>query len=163
MKPVTWIGIVIVIIIIGGVVWWMTTQPQNANTQGAGQNTATTGPSGDLTGTVSTTVGTGAPMQATVTYNGTSFSPSSVTIAKGGTVTFTSTAGNIWIASAPHPVHTAYDGTTASVHCAAGYTGPAPFDQCSAGPGFSFTFNKTGSFQYHDHLNTSAFGTVVVQ
>jgi plastocyanin len=103
-------------------------------------------------------------MSATVTYNGSTFSPSSVTIAKGGTVNFVATNGqSMWVASAPHPTHTGYDGTSESVHCAAGYTGPAPFDMCAAGTSFSFTFDKTGSFVYHNHLNTSAHGTVVVQ
>lgn len=109
-------------------------------------------------GTVST-----LPMSATVTYDGSSYSPSSVTIAKGGTVTFTSTAGNMWVASAIHPSHAAYDGTDRATHCAAGYSGPAPFDQCASGTSFTFTFTKTGSFPYHDHMNAGAFGKVIVE
>ena len=56
----------------------------------------------------------GAPMTATVTYS-TSFSPATVTIRKGGTVTFTSGA-NMWVASAQHPTHTAYADSSLQEH-----------------------------------------------
>ena len=102
-------------------------------------------------------------MSATVTFDGSSFSPSTVTIAKGGTITFTDTAGTMWVASNVHPVHSDYDGTTRSQHCAAGYSGPKPFDECAPGSSFSFTFDKTGTFGYHDHLNPGSTGTIVVQ
>ena len=105
-----------------------------------------------------------APMTATVSYDGTAFSPASVTIAKGGMVTFTDTAGaTMWVASGMHPVHSGYDSTTMSAHCAAGYAGAAPFDQCKAGASYSFTFDKVGEWGYHDHKNSSAFGKIIVQ
>lgn len=110
-----------------------------------------------------TAVSTGAPMSASVSYDGISFTPANVTIAKGGTVTFTSTAPSMWIASAPHPAHTGYDGTDRPTHCAAGYAGPKPFDQCRSGTTYSFTFGKPGSWKYHDHMNASAFGSVTVE
>ena len=107
---------------------------------------------------------TAAPMMATVSYNGSAFSPDTVTIAKGGTVTFTDTAGaTMWVASGMHPAHSGYDSTTLSAHCAAGYAGAAPFDQCEAGASYSFTFDKVGSWGYHDHKNSSAFGKIIVQ
>ena len=113
--------------------------------------------------TATTSAATGAPMQATVTYNGTSYTPSTVTIAKGGRVTFMSTSGTMWVASDPHPTHTSYDGTTRAVHCAPGYTGAAPFDQCSPGATFTMVFNKTGTFGYHNHMNDQIGGTVIVK
>lgn len=103
------------------------------------------------------------PMAATVTYDGTSFTPATVTIARGGAVTFVDTAGVMWVASDPHPIHNGYDGTTQSQHCIAGYTGSAPFDQCGAGQSFTFIFTRTGSWGYHDHRNHTATGTVVVE
>ena len=103
-------------------------------------------------------------MTATITYDGSSFSPASVTIAKGGTVTFTDTAGaTMWVASALHPSHATYDSTSREEHCVSGYTGAKPFDQCASGASYSFTFDKAGTWQYHDHKNASAHGTVVVQ
>ena len=176
MKNI-WIGVVVVVIIIGGGCWYWQSQQAPAmtmsdngtpaavdaanNPSGTGTSSAPTD-SSTLSAGVTAGVST-APMTATVTYNGNSFSPSTVTIAKGGRVTFRSTAGSMWVASNPHPVHTGYDGTSRDQHCAAGYSGAAPFDQCSSGTSFSFTFNKTGSWGYHDHMNTSAGGTVIVQ
>lgn len=104
----------------------------------------------------------GAPMSATVIYDGTSFSPATITIKQGGTVSFIDKSGTMWLASAPHPAHSGYDGTNLQTHCAAGYVGPKPFDECSSGSSFSFVFGKIGSWRYHDHLNASSSGTVVV-
>lgn len=101
-------------------------------------------------------------MSAAVTFDGSSFSPASVTIAQGGTITWTSTAGPLWVASDPHPIHNGYDGTTMQQHCASGYTGATPFDQCTGGTTYSFTFNKVGTWGYHDHLEASIMGSVTV-
>jgi len=106
---------------------------------------------------------TNASTSATVTYNGTSFSPTNVTIKQGGTVNFINKSVNpMWVASNPHPFHTDYDSTNKQTHCVAGYAGPKPFDECSSGASFSFTFSKIGFWGYHDHLNGNATGTVVV-
>lgn len=165
-------GIVIVLIIIGGGYWLYTSSQNSASmsnmTTGTDMTSTTTGSDTGTTGTsvgatVGVTTGTSAPMSATVAFNGDAFSPSTVTIAQGGTVTFVSSAGNMWVASNPHPIHNGYDGTTLQQHCAAGYTGAAPFDQCSGGTSFTFTFNKTGTWGYHDHLNPGITGTVIVQ
>jgi plastocyanin len=103
-------------------------------------------------------------MTATVHLTSSGFSPKSVTVAKGGTVTFINdTTGNMWVASAQHPTHTVYDGTDRAAHCTAGYTGAKPFDQCANGNTYNFAFNKVGSINYHNHSNSSQFGTVVVQ
>jgi plastocyanin len=102
------------------------------------------------------------PMSATITYTSGGFSPKSVTIAKGGTVTFVNKSGSgMWVASDQHPTHTAYAGTTRSEHCpdAVG----SAFDQCTSGDSYSFTFGKAGSWDYHNHVRASDGGMVVVQ
>lgn len=103
-----------------------------------------------------------APMSATVTFNGTSFSPAEVTVAAGGTVTWVNAStGDMWVASDVHPSHTVYSGTSRGEHC------PDPantsFDQCAPGGDYSFTFDKAGSWRYHDHLTPSASGVVIVE
>ena len=105
-----------------------------------------------------------APMAVTVTYNGTAYTPKDVTIKKGGTVTWkNSSSGNMWVASAQHPTHTVYSGTSRSAHCASSYTGAKPFDQCKGETtDYTFAFDKTGKHGYHDHINASAFGSVTV-
>jgi len=84
----------------------------------------------------------------TVLYNGNTFAPPSVTIKAGQTVVFRSTSSaSMWVASDPHPVHTDLSG----------------FDQQSIGEEYSFTFQKAGTYRFHNHLAPSHSGTIVVQ
>ncbi len=173
MKNVLWI--VLAVIIVGGGYWWWTMSESgrmtNTNTtvnegaespapgaagtvlEGSGQVTAP-GVGGD----------TAAPMAVEVTYTGTEYTPKDVTIKKGGTVTWKNgSTGNMWVASAMHPTHTVYSGTSRTEHCASSYTGAKPFDQCKGeAADYSFTFDKLGKNGYHDHINASAFGSVTV-
>ena len=96
----------------------------------------------------------------TVSYNGTSFSPKSVSIKKGDTVKFVSTGAIMWVASAMHPAHVVYSGTTKDAHCPD--TSGTAFDQCGIGGTYNFTFGKVGSWGYHNHVAASNFGMVVV-
>ncbi len=159
-----WIAVIVGVLIIGAGAWWFTSQPAapsaDTSTQLSGEtNTTPPGDTGTLVGgdaVVDTT-----PTSATITYNGSTFSPSSVTIKKGGTVTWKNVSGgNMWVASAQHPTHTAYSGTSRTQHCPD--TAGTAFDQCVGGGDYSFTFTKAGTWGYHDHLNPSAFGKVVV-
>jgi plastocyanin len=119
-------------------------------------------PPSTSTTTTTATVTVTTPKTVTVTYNGSAFSPASVTIHKGDTVKFVNAgSGPMWVASDSHPTHTLYSGTNGSQHCP-DTTGTA-FDQCSAGSSYSFTFGKTGTWSYHNHASASARGTVIVQ
>jgi plastocyanin len=85
----------------------------------------------------------------TITAGGT-FSPATLTVKKGTTVTWTNSgSAKVWVASDPHPVHT-------------GYAGLDSRTDLGAGESFSFTFDKVGSWGYHNHLNSTVKGTVVV-
>ena len=158
-STIAWV-VIIILIIIGGAWYFMSANGSLMPAPGT-DNTSLTGSDNipndtDLGSTTTNTV--------TVLYSTSGFSPSTITIKQGDTVTFTNNGGGeMWIASAPHPTHQAYDGTTEAQHCASGYTGPAPFDQCGAGTTFSFKFDKVGTFTYHNHDNSSKFGSVVVQ
>ncbi|OGG58023.1 hypothetical protein A2853_00825 [Candidatus Kaiserbacteria bacterium RIFCSPHIGHO2_01_FULL_55_17] len=102
-----------------------------------------------------------ALMTTTITYDGKSFTPGTVTIKKGGTVTWLNKGtGKMWVASAMHPTHMVYSGTSREEHCPDPQN--ASFDQCGANDDFSFTFDKAGSWGFHDHLNSSVFGKVEV-
>lgn len=102
----------------------------------------------------------------TITYSDSGFSPKSISIAVGTSVTFVNKSSErMWVASDPHPSHTAYDGTSRSQHCVAGYTGPIPLDECAAAAAdgsYSFTFTKVGTWGYHNHAHDELSGTVVV-
>lgn len=91
------------------------------------------------------------------------FSPKTITIKAGDTVTFFNEDSNKhWPASAMHPTHTLYPGSDIQ-KCG---TGEQIFDACRGleqGESFSFTFNEKGSWKYHDHLSVSSTGTVVVE
>ncbi len=100
----------------------------------------------------------------TVIYNDDGFLPKSVTIPSGTTVTFINQGMvDMWVASAMHPTHTVYSGTSLSQHCP--NTTNTTFDACigvTPGNSFSFTFNKEGNWKYHDHINASKSGAVTV-
>ena len=97
----------------------------------------------------------------TVTYSDAGFSPKSVTVLVGTKVIFVNqSTKNMWVASAKHPDHTVYSGTSLAQHCPD--TANSAFDQCSTSTSYSFTFNKVGTWKYHNHVNASDFGTVVV-
>ena len=101
---------------------------------------------------------------ASVTYSLAGFSPANVTVKKGEAVMWTNIASEkMWVAVNEHPGHAGYDGTSRKDHCVAG--APASFDQCvasDAGSQWSFTFNKAGTWKYHNHLNESFGGMVTV-
>ncbi len=79
------------------------------------------------------------------------FSPSTITIKKGDYVQFTNTdTANHWPASDPHPVHTDLSGFDAK-------------KGLKTGENYRYQFNKTGTFTFHDHLNPSWRGSVIVQ
>lgn len=156
-----WGAIVLIIVIAGG--WFLlkgtpVQAPTTTEQTPAVTDTATT-----TTTTTSTTTTAATPSGVSVVYTTSGFSPKSVTVPVGTAVTFVNqSGGDMWIASAPHPTHQGYDGTTKDQHCAAGYTGPKPFDECSAGQSYSFTFTKTGTWNYHNHAVLGNYGTVIV-
>ena len=177
----TLIAVIVALVVVGGGWWWYTTTMPAAspstgttiNTNPNGQdyspngapssNEAGTGAAGGVGADINAGVTASTSLSASVAYTSSGPSPKTVTIKKGGTVTWTNqTSGDMWIASAPHPTHTGYDGTTEQTHCAAGYAGAAPFDECRNADTYSFTFNKVGSWNYHNHENPNQFGTVVV-
>jgi plastocyanin len=180
MKTSTIIAVVVaLIIIVGGWYWYanysqpasLTTNTTINNSTNTSDNTPSTntgttsnnGQDADVNAGVSASVGNSVPTTATVTRTSSGFSPKTITIKKGGTVTFVNQgSGGMWIGSDEHPSHTQYDGTSRSAHCAAGYTGAKPFDQCASGNSYSFTFTKTGTFDYHNHLQATEGGVVKV-
>ncbi|MBS3079925.1 hypothetical protein J4221_00475 [Candidatus Pacearchaeota archaeon] len=92
------------------------------------------------------------------------FSPGRLEINKGDTVTFVNNGDeNSWPASAVHPSHKVYPGSDIA-KCG---TAAIIFDACdpglSKGESFSFTFNEVGEWKYHDHLNPSLNGVIVVK
>lgn len=100
-----------------------------------------------------------------VTYTDDGYSPAEITIQLGQTVRFINqSSGDMWPASAVHPTHEVYDGTTLREHCVDGASDT--FDACrgiAVGESYAFTFDKQGTWRYHDHLDASEFGSITVQ
>lgn len=85
-----------------------------------------------------------------VTYMSSGFSPNILNINMGDTVKFINdSSGNMWVASNPHPQHTEYSDFDAQRN----YT---------SGESYSFTFTESGTYEYHNHVNPSMRGTIVV-
>jgi len=106
-----------------------------------------------------------APLEATIHATEAGFEPATVTVKKGGKVTWVNDAdAPSWPASAKHPTHTVYPGsgiTQCGTDQQAGI-----FDACKGlaqGESFAFAFNEVGKWFFHDHLNPSHFGSVTVE
>lgn len=86
-----------------------------------------------------------------VGFDGARFTPKTINIKVNDWVFFKNKSSvDFWPASNPHPTHTGYSDFDAGKKIAAGAT-------------FKFQFTKAGSWGYHDHLNPSIGGTVVVK
>lgn len=89
-------------------------------------------------------------VKITITKDG--FVPSAVKIKKGQSVEWTNTDTKLHqVAPDPHPSHTSLPELAE--------TDPIELDES-----ISFSFEKTGTFTYHDHLNPLKFkGTIVIE
>ncbi|HLC64512.1 MAG TPA: plastocyanin/azurin family copper-binding protein [Candidatus Nanoarchaeia archaeon] len=96
---------------------------------------------------------------STIEVTSSGFSPNSITINSGDTVTWINKdSAPHWPASAMHPTHLLYPETGGCIG--------SKFDACGEippGGSWSFTFSQKGEWKYHDHINPgSMFGTVIV-
>ena len=113
----------------------------------------------------------------TITITSAGFSPNSLRIQINETVTWVNNDSvEHWVASAQHPLHTRYCGSS-NCGMAGSYMGTQSclaegeakdnaFDSCKGippGDSYEFTFAKEGTWFYHDHLNSTLFGSVTVE
>src|SRR3989344_6310852 len=160
MNTTSWVAALAAVIIVGFGAWWYVAQAPTTETSVTENNTDQGLPDDGVIAEVGVTVST-LPASASITYGPNGFSPAEVTIKKGGTVTWTNQGGgNLWVASAMHPTHTTYSGTTLAQHC--GDATDVSFDQCKNSNTYSFTFNKAGPWAYHNHSGAGHFGKVIV-
>ncbi|MBI1984521.1 MAG: hypothetical protein HYS60_00205 [Candidatus Wildermuthbacteria bacterium] len=100
-----------------------------------------------------------------ITYADEGYSPQTLSIKAGGTVSFVNqSSSSMWPASAMHPTHTVYPGS--GIEKCGTAEQDTIFDACMGIPSeqeWSFQFNEKGTWKYHDHLNPSRFGTIVVE
>ncbi len=87
----------------------------------------------------------------TVTYSESGFSPASLEVTTGQTVVFVNNSTKpFWPASAPHPTHTDYPEFDAK-------------SPVAPGSSFTFVFQKIGNWGFHNHLDSSKFGKIIVK
>jgi len=100
-----------------------------------------------------------------VVYADSGYSPSKIFVKIGDTVTWKNeSSSGMWTASGLHPSHVIYSGTSLEEHCPDIQN--TSFDECKSGqPGtsWSFKFDKKGVWRYHNHIQPSDFGTVIVE
>ena len=165
----TLIVIIVGVVLIGGIAGFMYSQKDADVQVPVGTTIPVPGASTDVDETI--VGGSGDSLNTenqgmVVTYTDQGFSPKSVTVPKNTTIVFTNNSTHrMWVATAMHPTHEVYDGTTTSEHCADGVVTNGTFDQCQAvdaGASWSYTFSKVGSWNYHNHSRSSDFGSVVV-
>lgn len=105
------------------------------------------------------------PTTHTVKITASGFEPKSITISSGDTVTWMNEGSSeSWPASAVHPTHTVYPNSDIK-KCGTSEKQNI-FDACmgiKTGQTYSFKFTEKGSWNYHDHLKPSFWGTVVVE
>lgn len=103
--------------------------------------------------------------QNIVVYTDSGYSPNTLRVKVGTNITFKNQSSRaMWPASDLHPTHRLYSGTSLTEHCPD--TAGTAFDACTGiqpGNSWSFTFNKKGTWKYHDHLNPSSIGTIIVE
>jgi len=94
-----------------------------------------------------------------ITYTNSGFSPNPLKIRIGTTVTFKNNASKgMWVASAMHPTHKVYPTTGGCIG--------STFDTCgeiNPGASWPFKFNIVGNWKYHNHVNPSHFGAIIVE
>ena len=134
MRKSTLIAIIVIAVLIVGAVVALnnrsnsnkTAPPSSANPTASGANQA--------------------PAAGSIDIRNMMFTPSQITVAKGGTVTWTN-----------------HDSTTHTVIDDLSNVGGPASGEITPGSSYSFRFTKTGSFQYHCRIHPSMRGTIVVK
>lgn len=130
-------AVIIAIVVVGGVFLYAQPKGKSTNTPSTQQQVAPT-----------TQVQMSTAEVITLTKDG--FSPASLTVKVGTRVKWVNGSGELAaLDSNPHPVHTSYP--------------PLNFGAFSNGSSVELVFDKPGTYGYHNHLNPSQTGTVVVQ
>lgn len=156
MKKV-WISLIAVVVIVA--VWLMTGGKKEVNDSVA---TPTLLPSPTVTQAPSPI---SERQSNTVIYTDLGYSPNPITIKKGQTVVWKNESSKkMWTASAMHPTHKIYPGTDIAL-CGMPTFAPM-FDSCngiSFSQSWSFKFVSVGTWKYHNHMNPTHYGTVIVE
>lgn len=94
-----------------------------------------------------------------VIYTDAGYSPATLQIKSGETVVFKNQSSqSMWTASGAHPTHKVYPTTGGCIG--------STFDACKGvqpGDSWSFKFDISGTWKYHNHVNPGNTGTIAVE
>ncbi|MBP7741442.1 MAG: cupredoxin domain-containing protein [Candidatus Pacebacteria bacterium] len=100
---------------------------------------------------VSGVLNSSTPGTVTVTLTKDGFVPNEISLKKGESITFKNTTGNLfWPASNLHPSHLLYSEFD-------------PQEPIQPTDTWTFVFEKTGEWKFHDHLSPYFTGTITVK
>jgi plastocyanin len=153
LSTIATIGIVAGLIVLAALGWmWLADSGQPVNEPTAVDDTQSI-PTDEVDEEEEPVSGEEAAGSAihTVTYTNDGFTPASLTIKQGDTVEFVNRSDrDFHPASNDHPDHTIYPEFDAR-------------DEIEPGGSYSFTFERAGSWGYHNHELEGHTGTIVVQ
>ncbi|MBI4053894.1 MAG: hypothetical protein HY397_01030 [Candidatus Doudnabacteria bacterium] len=164
----TAVAVIVIAVLIGGGYWFFSSQPGNVDESSSMSEEKEKMMSEDSPGEMMENqemmeddkMGDDSMMDKPVTIKFTSsgFEPSEVTVKKGESVKWVNESSiSTWPASANHPSHVGYPTT-------GGCLG-STFDACKGlakGESWTFQFDFFGTWNYHDHLNPTRYGKVIV-
>ncbi len=137
--------IVVGLIVAVGLVWFVFSRQSGDSSTNPSVNET------DFPVGAKTDPGIKEPQVALITYTDSGFSPTTVLINAGDSVAFKNESSRTFQpATDPHPVHTGLSGFDARTAVPVGQT-------------YTFTFDQSGSWGFHDHLDSAKKGTVVVR
>ncbi len=133
------VSIAAVVVVIGGIFLLSTSTNKNTTATQTQPTTTTTPIVEDVTAT-----------QAAITVGQNGFSPKTITVKVGTNVVWANQSGRTAnVSSDDHPTHTKYSSLNLG-----------NFDD---GQSVSLIFDKVGTYTYHNHLNATQTGTIVVE
>ncbi len=140
--------VVILVALAGGA--FALTQKKDTEEPAHSTSSSTTTQKSEPAATESAASGQNTGEAATITYGDNGFSPATITVKSGTTVTIKNNSSHgLQFDSDPHPAHT--DDEELNVN------------SVPEGGSETFVVKRTGTFGYHNHLNPSDTGTIVVE
>lgn len=135
---------VVAVLVVGGVILFASEKSgENHSNDTATEATSQSAASSESANT------TASSETATITYTDNGFAPATITVKSGTTVTVKNASSNsLQFDSDPHPQHT--NNKELNV------------DDVPPGSSQTFVADTKGTFGYHNHLNASDTGTIIV-
>lgn len=156
--------IAVAVLVVGGLVYWLVMMSSGQNKGMTKLQETGTDVSEEQTTQDKNESGKVRTVEE-ITYGDEGFAPQTLTVQAGTMVAWVNeSSGEMWPATAAHPTHTVYPGSSSS-KCGT-VEEESIFDACrgvSPGGSYSFTFNEVGDWKYHNHLMPTSFGSVVVE